>query len=213
MLQHYSTQREIGVLIIMIIEMIGDLKVWALLTAVFTLAFMVTFVAVTDGPTAQTLGGTMWAMYGEFYIEYFSDFSGAMGETALWFYAMISNVLLVNLLIAMMSDTYQKIKDNADIEWKFSRVSSILEAIERTHPVPPPFSFPLILGRLLWWLTFGLFRASPSEATLETEENEAWRVGGRLYHLKRKREKIAKQMLSDYQRKLDKEDEESSDEL
>ena len=33
-------------------------------------------------------------------------------------YVMVSNVLLVNLLIAMMGDTYARIKENADTEWK-----------------------------------------------------------------------------------------------
>lgn len=69
----------------------------------------------------------------------------------LWVYVMISNVLLVNLLIAMMSDTYSDIKEKADVEWKFARVSSVLEAIERTHPLPPPFSLPLMLWRFLVW--------------------------------------------------------------
>ena len=65
---------------------------------------------------------------------------------------LVSNVLLVNLLIAMMSETYSSIKENADVEWKFGRVSQVIEAMERTHALPPPFSLPLMLVRFLWWM-------------------------------------------------------------
>merc|ERR1712185_596033 len=94
-------------------------------------------------------------MYGEFYVDWFRESAGLFGEATLWIFAMLSNVLLVNLLIAMMSETYQKIKRSADVEWKFGRVNSVLEAVERTHPMPPPFSAPLMLVRFLQWLVVG----------------------------------------------------------
>ena len=50
-----------------------------------------------------------------------------LGPWLLWLYIMLSNVLLVNLLIAMMSQTYSYVKDNASAEWKFSRVETVLE--------------------------------------------------------------------------------------
>ena len=60
-------------------------------------------------------------------------------------YVLVSNVLLVNLLIAMMSDSYAEIKENADIEWKFGRANAVLETVERIHPLPPPLSLPMLL--------------------------------------------------------------------
>ena len=41
--------------------------------------------------------------------------AGYLGEVMLWFFALVSNVLLVNLLIAMMSETYTTVKENADV--------------------------------------------------------------------------------------------------
>jgi len=34
-------------------------------------------------------------------------------------YMLVSVVVLINLLIAMMSDTYQRIQAQSDIEWKY----------------------------------------------------------------------------------------------
>ena len=216
-LQHFSTSRDIGVLIIMIIEMASDMRIWILLSVIFTFAFMFTFAAITDDSVDDSaepyhaLAIPIWAMFGEFDLQWTSDNSGVVGQITLWIYVLVSNVLLVNLLIAMMSDTYQEIKENADIEWKFSRVSSILEAIERTHPIPPPFSFPFMVARLVRWAIFGAFNRGPSQESLEADEAAAWRVGGRLYTIKRKREKIAKRTLQHYQRQQDEEAEGSSD--
>merc|ERR550514_453838 len=130
------------------------MKIWFILTITFMLAFSVTFVAVGRPGTDPwgLLSGPLWAMYGEFELEGTRAMSGVLGEAVLWMYVLVSSVLLVNLLIAMMSDTYSKIKDNADVEWKFGRVNSVLEAVERTHPVPPPFSAPLMLFRFVKWI-------------------------------------------------------------
>ena len=211
-LQHYSTQREIGVLIIMIINMMTDMKIWILLSTVFTLAFLVTFVALAgDAPVETTLTSSMWAMFGEFYVDYFRTSSGRLGESLLWIFAMVSNVLLVNLLIAMMSETYQKIKDKADVEWKFGRVSAVLEAIERTHPVPPPFSAVLLLFRFVQWVLVHRCAGVTAQMRDDAEDERAWGTGGRLHALKVKRENVAKQTLQMHRRQDDERNEVSGE--
>jgi len=215
-LQHYSTQREIGVLIIIIIEMVSDMKIWMLLSIIFLLAFSVTFIAISAPYTSAqtTLAGALWAMYGEFYVDWFRESAGLYGEGVLWVFAMISNVLLVNLLIAMMSETYQKIKRSADVEWKFGRVNAVLEAVERTHPLPPPFSAPLMLVRFLQWLLVGRCAGAHAPSVNEvrsSDDDEVWCAGGRLDMLKRRREQIAKQTLQEYRRKEDERGELSGD--
>lgn len=52
-------------------------------------------------------------------------------------YMMITVVVLINLLIAMMSNTYQRIEARSDIEWKFGRAKLIRNMI-RTSPTPSP---------------------------------------------------------------------------
>jgi len=214
-LQHYSTQREIGVLIIMIINMITDMKTWILLSIIFLLAFCVTFIGLTDEGASgidTTIAGALWAMYGEFYVDYFRETSGVLGEGLLWIFAMISNVLLVNLLIAMMSETYERIKDRADVEWKFGRVSSVLEAVERTHAMPPPFSFPMMAIKFLRWAVIHKCAGLGQHAVTEVlDDEQSWRPGGHLHTLKRRREAIAKQTLQLYRRKEDETNEMSND--
>lgn len=60
-------------------------------------------------------------------------------------YMMITVVVLINLLIAMMSNTYQRIEARSDIEWKFGRAKLIRNMI-RTSPTPSP----LILLMGVW---------------------------------------------------------------
>jgi hypothetical protein len=61
------------------------------------------------------------------------------------------------------------------------------------------------------WAIFGSLNLGPTDEKLEAEEAEAWKVGGRLYTMKRKREKIAKRTLQHYQRQQDEQTESSSD--
>lgn len=59
-------------------------------------------------------------------------------------YILLTNVLLLNLLIAMFSNTFQKIQDNTDLHWHFQRYGLIAEYDSRP-PLPPPF---IILSHL-----------------------------------------------------------------
>ncbi|WAR05185.1 TRPM1-like protein [Mya arenaria] len=52
-------------------------------------------------------------------------------------YMMIANVLLLNLLIAMFSNTFRKVQDNTDKHWHFQRYSLINEYYNRPVLFPP----------------------------------------------------------------------------
>lgn len=45
-------------------------------------------------------------------------------------YMLVSVVVLINLLIAMMSDTYQRIQAQSDIEWKYG-LSKLIRNMHR----------------------------------------------------------------------------------
>ena len=63
---------------------------------------------------------------------------------------LLSIVVLINLLIAMMSNTYQRIEDQSDIEWKFGR-AKLIQNMNRTLPTPSPINLivgiPLLIQR------------------------------------------------------------------
>ncbi|MFT7811579.1 serine/threonine-protein phosphatase 6 regulatory ankyrin repeat subunit B-like isoform X1 [Arapaima gigas] len=49
------------------------------------------------------------------------DFVGVILHTTFGIYLVVTTIVLINLLIAMMSDTYQRIQAQSDTEWKFGR--------------------------------------------------------------------------------------------
>lgn len=54
-------------------------------------------------------------------------------------YMMVTLVVLINLLIAMMSDTYQRIQTQSDIEWKFGR-AKLIRNMNKTSGTPTPLN-------------------------------------------------------------------------
>ena len=54
-------------------------------------------------------------------------------------YLLLTVVVLINLLIAMMSDTYQRIQQQSDIEWKYG-LAKLIRNMERTQVAPSPLN-------------------------------------------------------------------------
>ncbi|XP_077986982.1 short transient receptor potential channel 5-like [Glandiceps talaboti] len=55
-------------------------------------------------------------------------------------YHVIAIIALLNILIAMMSNTYTRIEDDADIQWKFSRSTLWMSYYEEAASLSPPFN-------------------------------------------------------------------------
>ncbi|GFQ96127.1 transient receptor potential-gamma protein [Trichonephila clavata] len=95
--------------------------------------------------TSQSL---FWASFGLVELENF-ELTGIKSYTRFWSllmfgsYSVINVVVLLNLLIAMMSNSYQIISERSDIEWKFARSKLWMSYFEDGSTVPPPFNiFP-----------------------------------------------------------------------
>ncbi|XP_023236287.1 transient receptor potential-gamma protein-like [Centruroides sculpturatus] len=92
--------------------------------------------------TSQSL---FWASFGLVDIHNF-DLTGIQEYTRFWgllmfgSYCVINVVVLLNLLIAMMSNSYQIISERSDIEWKFARSKLWMSYFEDGSTVPPPFN-------------------------------------------------------------------------
>ncbi|XP_076081609.1 uncharacterized protein LOC143052446 isoform X2 [Mytilus galloprovincialis] len=54
-------------------------------------------------------------------------------------YMMVTLIVLINLLIAMMSDTYQRIQQQSDTEWKFGR-AKLIRNMNKTSATPAPLN-------------------------------------------------------------------------
>ncbi|XP_054721282.1 transient receptor potential protein-like [Uloborus diversus] len=97
--------------------------------------------------TSQSL---FWASFGLVELENF-ELSGIKSYTRFWSllmfgcYSVINVVVLLNLLIAMMSNSYNIISERSDVEWKFARSKLWMSYFEDGSTVPPPFNiFPSI---------------------------------------------------------------------
>ena len=88
------------------------------LTLTLTLALALTLTLALALALTLTLTLTLTLALTRFEPGDIDAWAGQRGKVLLWMYVMVSNVLLVNLLIAMMGDTYARIKENADTEWK-----------------------------------------------------------------------------------------------
>ncbi|KAK2157499.1 hypothetical protein LSH36_190g04012 [Paralvinella palmiformis] len=58
-------------------------------------------------------------------------------------YLLVSLIVLINLLIAMMSDTYQRIQAQSDTEWKFGR-AKLFRNMNKTSATPSPLNLHYI---------------------------------------------------------------------
>ncbi|XP_025422859.1 transient receptor potential protein isoform X1 [Sipha flava] len=95
--------------------------------------------------TSQSL---FWAGFGLVDLTAF-DLTGIKSFTRFWglllfgSYSVINIIVLLNMLIAMMSNSYQIISERSDMEWKFARSSLWISYFEDGDTVPLPFNlFP-----------------------------------------------------------------------
>ncbi|XP_070576758.1 transient-receptor-potential-like protein isoform X2 [Ptychodera flava] len=63
----------------------------------------------------------------------------AVGNVLFVLFCFLTILILVNLCIAMMSDTFSRIQENIDIEWKFARTKIWMDFI-RGPVLPPPYN-------------------------------------------------------------------------
>lgn len=66
-------------------------------------------------------------------------FSKVIVKVVFGVYMMVTVVVLINLLIAMMSDTYQRIQAQSDTEWKFGR-AKLIRNMKRASAAPSPLN-------------------------------------------------------------------------
>lgn len=92
--------------------------------------------------TSQSL---FWASFGLVELDAF-ELTGIKGFTRFWgllmfgSYSVINVIVLLNMLIAMMSTSYQIISERSDTEWKFARSKLWISYFDEGATVPAPFN-------------------------------------------------------------------------
>ncbi|VDL16914.1 unnamed protein product [Hymenolepis diminuta] len=72
-----------------------------------------------------------------------------VGEMLLMIYHAMAIIVLVNMLIAMMSNSFQTIQNQADIEWKFARSKLWLGYFDEGSTLPPPLN-TIVSPKSIW---------------------------------------------------------------
>ncbi|XP_076591180.1 short transient receptor potential channel 4b [Chaetodon auriga] len=125
----------------------------------------------------ETLQSLFWSVFGliSLYVTNVKpehEFTEFVGSTMFGTYNVISLVVLLNMLIAMMNNSYQHIADHADIEWKFARTKLWMSYFEEGGTLPSPFNIipsPKSVYYLFGWIKTHLFKR-PNIKRLETFE-------------------------------------------
>lgn len=66
-------------------------------------------------------------------------------------YLLVAAILLINMMIALLSNTYQRVKDNSLKEWKFKKAITV-QTYMYLHPVPVPLNLVSSLFMAIYWL-------------------------------------------------------------
>ncbi|GIY89980.1 short transient receptor potential channel 4 [Caerostris darwini] len=77
-------------------------------------------------------------------------FTEAIGYGMWGMYHFIACLVILNMLIGMMAESYQRVQENADMEWKFACSTLWLSVFDVNCLVPPPFN---LLPSLQWFIT------------------------------------------------------------
>ncbi|CAF0727257.1 unnamed protein product [Adineta ricciae] len=152
----FAAVKRLGPKLVMIGEMVHDLKFFMLMLIVFILAFGVSSYSLIYGVQKfswhlprEIVNLAYWQIFGELNaLETFEHNYKANGYAAfilLVAYMAVVSILLVNLLIAMFSNTFDRLQTDTDRIWKFQRYSLVCEYLSR--PSLPP---PLILVSHFW---------------------------------------------------------------
>ncbi len=72
------------------------------------------------------------------------------------FFQIMSVIVFLNLLIATMNSTVQRVESDKDTFWKFTRTSVWIEFYDVTSVLPPPFT----MFNIVWMLFYAVFMAT-----------------------------------------------------
>ncbi|XP_053387178.1 transient receptor potential cation channel subfamily M member 2-like isoform X2 [Mercenaria mercenaria] len=179
-MQVFFVEKNIGPKVIMITNMVIDLMFFLGIFLFFLLSFGIMYQAnlFPNSPASWYLLKSVlyipyWQMYGELFLENLEGEhpAGCTSDESIWrpaggadrcpeqnalvpllgaVYLILTNILLVNLLIAMFSYTFQMVQDKSEQVWRFYRYSLVYEFYDRPKFCPPLIIFSHIYRSIVW---------------------------------------------------------------
>lgn len=180
LLQIFSVNRHMGPKLVMIRKMLDDLVYFVVILAVFVIGYGVAKQAVlfpNSGlydAVVGVLNRPYWQMYGELFIDdiledkvncttglpvcmqpgaeepCIDEYGKYVAPVYMAVYMLFTNILLLNLLIAIFNYTFEKIQEDSDKVWKFQRYDLISEYRDRPALCPPFIIVAHIFSVLTW---------------------------------------------------------------
>ena len=133
--------------------------------------------------TSQSL---FWASFGlvelgDFDLTGIKEFTRFWGLLMFGSYSVCNIIVLLNMLIAMMSNSYTNISMKADVEWKFARSKLWISYFEEGRTVPPPFNMVPTAKSIMRFLKCSLCK----DRTVKFTEEEQTAADSRYYGVMR----------------------------
>ncbi|KAJ7995274.1 hypothetical protein DPEC_G00242840 [Dallia pectoralis] len=167
-----ATHESLGTLQISIGKMIDDMVRFMFVLMIIGTAFLCglnnIYVPYVTSPylgrfndTINFLFWTMFGMANKTYVD-MPEFvlAEGVGRVLYGVYTLIIVIVLLNMLIAMITNSFQKIEDDADAEWKFARSKLYLSYFREGSTVPVPFNL-IPSPKAFWYLLRGfLYRCN-----------------------------------------------------
>ncbi|RXN07284.1 short transient receptor potential channel 2-like protein [Labeo rohita] len=142
----------LGTLQISIGKMIDDMMRFMFILVIIGTAFLCGvnniyvpyMISPNLGRLNETFSFLFWTMFGmadQTYVD-MPEFVLAefVGRILYGIYTLVIVIVLLNMLIAMITNSFQKIEDDADVEWKFARSKLYLSYFREGLTMPVPFN-------------------------------------------------------------------------
>uniref|UniRef100_A0A8C8H541 Transient receptor ion channel domain-containing protein n=1 Tax=Oncorhynchus tshawytscha TaxID=74940 RepID=A0A8C8H541_ONCTS len=162
-------QESLGTLQISIGKMIDDMMRFMFILMIIGTAFLcginnIYVPYVTQpylGRFNETFRFLFWTMFGVANQDYVDmpEFVVAefVGRILYGIFTLVIVIVLLNMLIAMITNSFQKIEDDADVEWKFARSKLYLSYFREGLTMPVPFNI-IPSPKAFFYLIRGIFR-------------------------------------------------------
>ncbi|XP_061155481.1 short transient receptor potential channel 2-like [Syngnathus typhle] len=109
----------------------------------------------------ETFHFLFWTMFGVANQEYVDMpqfvLAEFVGRILYGIFTLVIVIVLLNMLIAMITNSFQKIEDDADVEWKFARSKLYLSYFREGLTMPVPFNI-IPSPKALFYILRGIFR-------------------------------------------------------
>ncbi|CAL1573673.1 unnamed protein product [Knipowitschia caucasica] len=109
----------------------------------------------------ETFHFLFWTMFGVANQEYVDMpqfvLAEFVGRVLYGIFTLVIVIVLLNMLIAMITNSFQKIEDDADVEWKFARSKLYLSYFREGLTMPVPFNI-IPSPKAFFYILRGIFR-------------------------------------------------------